>query len=96
MKTIWKDTLTIQSNQTLKLPKGSEILCVAMQNGNPCIWYLVPDTHARRDVREIEVFTTGGPVYDGSRKYIGTIVVNSVLEPIEGDSFVMHFFEVTE
>ncbi len=96
MRRIEMDTLTVQSNQTLELPKGSEILCVAMQNGNPCIWYLVPDTHARREVREIEVFTTGDPMYEGSRKYIGTIVVNSVLKPVENPSFVMHVFEVTE
>ena len=36
---IYKYRLTWASEQTLELPKNSEFLCLALQEGEPTIWY---------------------------------------------------------
>lgn len=36
--TIYKYPLDVQKVQRIKMPSDSEILCVQMQNGKPCLW----------------------------------------------------------
>lgn len=81
---IWKFELRLIGSQMVPIPADAEILSVAVQRGNICVWALVdPDKPAQ--VREIEVIGTGHPMEAGvSRKFIGTVVI----EP-----FVWHVFE---
>ena len=89
-KNIWKYEIKITDDQSIKMPKGAEILTVQTQDGNPCIWALV-DPEADLEYRMIEVFGTGHPIhYDMGidRKYIGTIQI------VEA-GLVFHVFEYT-
>jgi len=88
-ETIFKYTLEITDNQTIKLPKGYEILTVKMQNGNACIWCLI-DKEREKETVTFEMFGTGHPIHNDmgvSRKYIGTYFLDNGL--------VFHLFEYT-
>ena len=86
-KTIWKFELIIGDSQEVKMPKGSEILSVQMQNGIPCLWALVIPDEKRTEIKKIETFGTGHPMmYDLGivRLFIGTYQVKGL---------VFHVFE---
>lgn len=82
---IWKFELRLIGSQMIPIPADAEILSVAVQRGNICVWALVdPDRPAL--IRKIEVIGTGHPMETGvSRKFIGTVIA----EP-----FVWHVFEI--
>jgi hypothetical protein len=84
---IWKFTLELTDIQKLTITEGAQILSVANQNGNLCLWVmLVP--HLRKVKRTIEIIGTGNPIEEGiERKFIGTAVINP---------FVWHVFERLE
>jgi hypothetical protein len=89
-ETIWKYTLDVVDVQTIKIPKGAEILTVQMQDSFPCLWVLVDPT-AHLESRIFEIFGTGNPITSDmgtSRKYIATFQLN------EG-RLVFHVFENT-
>lgn len=74
MQAIWKIVLRIADAQVVNLPRGSEILCVQMQRGEPCIWFKVPDVQDPvGEPHEIRIYGTGNQrkIIDGD--YIGTI-----------------------
>ena len=58
MKTIFKYTLHMFSEQTIDMPKGAQLLTAQMQNGVPCVWALV-DTNADDAKRTIFIHGTG-------------------------------------
>lgn len=39
MSTIWKHPLGIVDSQTIHIPSDSKILCVRVQNEQPCVWF---------------------------------------------------------
>jgi hypothetical protein len=83
---VWKYVLKITDRQVLVMPDGAEILSVASQHGNLCLWAIV-DEYKDKKERYIEIVGTGNPlrVNPGfDRKFIGTAVV---------DPFVWHVFE---
>lgn len=87
-KQIWKFPLTIVDKQEIKMPIGSEILCVQTQNETPYLWALV-NPESENENRMFEIFGTGGVVYYDmgvNRKYIGT-------GQMQGGGFVYHLFE---
>ena len=43
MKSIWKQYLKVQDVQKILLPKGAKILCVQVQKGIPCLWFINQD-----------------------------------------------------
>ena len=71
--------------QTVKLPYGSTILSIAVQNGIACLWARVDARQPLVD-REFLLIATGGQV-EPSARYIGTFYFD------EG-RFVFHLFEV--
>lgn len=86
MKAIWKYNLAIQDNQILTMPHDAQILSVANQNGNLCLWAMV-DPEANPVKRCIEIIGTGNPINTDigtDREFIGTVVINP---------FVWHVFE---
>lgn len=83
---IWKFELKLTGMQEVRMPEGAELLSVANQNGNLCLWAMV-DHRKKRQFRFIEIIGTGNliPMDMGvDRKFIGTAVF---------DTFVWHVFE---
>jgi hypothetical protein len=74
MKTIYKYTLKVESEQVLKLPKDADILCVQEQHGEICLWAIV-----EKDTKEFEnkifyIYGTGHDVpWPALQTYIGTV-----------------------
>lgn len=84
MKTIWKVPIQISDEQQIAIPKDSEILCVQVQYGTPCLWFLC-DPQEPNHVKTIRVFGTGHPVVEKLvGRYIGTF---------QQPPFVWHVFE---
>lgn len=86
-KTIWKYSLEITDKQFIKMPKGSEILTISIQNDVLCIWAMVDPSNQDED-RCFEIFGTGHIIYDQrktKREFIGTFRANRDL--------IFHCFE---
>jgi len=85
---IWKYVLTTTDNQTIKMPKGAQILTFQIQNGKPCLWALVNPSLTETE-RYIEIHGTGNYIEESllERKYIGTY-------QLHGGSLVFHVFEI--
>ncbi len=88
MKRIFKYPLETLDIQQIEIPSESEILCVQMQFGKPCIWALV-DTDSTIVKRAFETFGTGSEIGYGNRKYIGTY-------QLLGGQLIYHVFELYE
>ena len=84
MKTIYKYELRNQ-DASMKLPKGAEILSVAIKDGRPMMWALVDPDNVLED-RFISTVGTGWQVED-NMKYICTYM--------EG-YFAWHVFEMIQ
>jgi hypothetical protein len=91
-KVIHKFPLEFQGQQTVTMPRCSEILCAQMQNGVPTLWAIVPvfkNNSEEHHTRSIEIHGTGqefDPPGPGlHRHYIGTI---------QNAKFVWHVFQV--
>jgi len=68
MKTIWKYKLEVAGKQEIEIPHGSEVLSLAVQNNDPYIWVLVPDTGVTvKETLVVVTYATGQkipqPVY---------------------------------
>lgn len=87
-KEIWKFIIGDEYNKSVRMPKGSEILTVQTQNGNPCIWALVNPDNELED-RYFEIYGTGHKIHCDmgiERNYINTFQLNSC-------QLVFHVFE---
>lgn len=74
-KSVWKFKVTT-GEQKLRLPSGATPLDVQVQNGDPCVWFLVDDSNDT-EVRSIQAFGTGHKVPDSIGDYIGTFQLNN-------------------
>lgn len=83
---IWKFVLKSIEMQELTMPEGAEILSVANQSGNLCLWAMV-DPERPNCSRYVEIIGTGNPIQANDRKFIGTAVIAP---------FVRHVFERTQ
>jgi hypothetical protein len=87
MKTIWKFPLEVGLTH-LAMPLRSEIIHLAVQDGQPCLWAVVePD--APRVTRSFVTAGTGHPVGQeiGLGNHVGTYLL------LDG-RFVGHVFEI--
>ena len=90
---IFKYALDITDTQYVRMPGRSQVLSVAEQNGNLCLWAQV-DCDDGWVNRIIEIIGTGNPISmagltpegQWERKFIGTVVMREV-------SLVWHVFE---
>lgn len=83
MKTIWKYPLLPHCAHTM--PAGAEILAVAAQSSDFCLWALVDDDREPQK-RHFRVYGTGHPVDEKTpSKFLGTAFINGL---------VFHAFEV--
>ncbi len=75
MKTIWKFTLRETDIQSVKMPRGAEVLTAQFQGDILCLWAIV-DPAKPTDERTFEIFGTGNPFPIGmgvDRKFIATV-----------------------
>lgn len=84
MKKVFKYPLPAGTMTTkVRMPRGAELLHVAMQHGDVTVWALVDDDNSRVN-RRITVIGTGWDVEEGSGKFVGTA--------FDG-AFVWHVFD---
>lgn len=89
--TIWKAPFdkTGATRQTVKVPKGAELLSVGHINGQAYIWFGCNPLNPLED-RDIAVCTTGGeaPPPEDAR-FIGTAAFTTA----SGGAYIFHIFE---
>jgi hypothetical protein len=83
MKTIWKYPLMVTDFQAVRMPQGAEILSVADQRGELCVWALV-DPDAGLEDRMFYIFGTGNPVNE--------VIPMNFLGSVQQSVFVWHVF----
>lgn len=72
--TIWKYPIQVRDSQKISMPYTHNILCVQVQNDEPCLWVEVNSDHPLIDV-EILVYGTGHKINQPGKsraRYIGT------------------------
>jgi hypothetical protein len=76
MRTIWKYTLPIDDIVTVSMPRGAQVLSVAEQDGQVCVWALVHSLQAPDPVL-FRICGTGHPVGNcvGAGDFIGSVVM---------------------
>ncbi len=90
-RVIWKFTLKVTDVQDIEIPHGSILLSVQTQNETPCLWVLVYNTEAEKEVIRLITIGTGNPISDDDfdlRDFLGTYQLSN-------GSFVGHVFQVS-
>lgn len=90
-RVIWKFQLKITDVQDIKIPHGSILLSVQTQDETPCLWVLVYNTEAEKEVIRFRTIGTGNTISDEDfdpRDFLGTY-------QMDGGRFVGHVFQVT-
>lgn len=85
MAVVWKYGLPIEDDFTIKMPRAAQLLFVAAQNEQPCLWARVVP---QRDLteRKFKLRGTGQPV-DMDCEHVGSFM-------LRGGALVFHVFEV--
>jgi hypothetical protein len=83
---IWKFPIAIRDEQSLLMPRGSEILSVQEQKGLICVWALA-DIDAPFEKRLIRIYGTGHPIEGEPGEFIATVQT-------DGGNLMRHIFEV--
>jgi len=76
---IWKYQLQVMGVQSIKTRVGAKILTVQVHNGVVCLWVEF-DYRNEEETRTIEMFTTGEPMKESQRRYIGSVDVPDTLD----------------
>jgi hypothetical protein len=88
MKQVWKFVLSGTLGNYL-MPKGAQLLSVAEQRGDVCLWALV-DPSAPKECRILSVVGTGWDYSPSlNAKFIGTVL-------LDHGTLVFHVFEEIE
>jgi hypothetical protein len=96
-RVIWKFKLKVTDVQDIEIPHGSILLSVQNQNETPyqietpCLWALIYDTEAEKEVIRLRTIGTGNPISDDDfnpKDFLGTYQLNN-------GSFVGHVFQVS-
>ena len=82
--TVWKFVITDPETPVL-MPEGAEVLHVATQKGEVCVWALV-EPSAPKVERRFVVVGTGHPVPPHRGRFLGTVL-------LAGGSLVFHIWE---
>lgn len=73
MTTIYKYPIAVEDLQLVRMPKGAQIIAAQTQHNMICLWAIVDQREAQMEIRTIEVFGTGHPMEEGTRKHLGTV-----------------------
>lgn len=87
MSTVYKQVLRPMALQDIELPRGAEILHVALQRGGYCLWFRCNPDEPKEPRRVAIVGTGQGCPSADSGRYIGTVLTPS-------GEIVFHFFEM--
>ena len=86
MKTIHKYTLAVVDFQTLRLPRGAELLTAQAQGDHPQLWARVDLDEAELEAVELRTVGTGRPFPDSDDwGYVGTY-------QLQDGALVFHLF----
>ena len=89
---IWKYDFAVLDDFEIMMPMNSQVLCVQMQLGNPCMWVLTSGDTSNTEERHFVIFGTGHPIQEEGLFYIGTFQQSREW----GNSLVWHLFERIE
>jgi hypothetical protein len=85
---IWKFPLDVNDLQTIPMPHNAQILHVASQSNQPCLWALVDENASTVDARRFVTYGIGNPMPDDNYgHYVGTYQMHD-------GQLVCHVFEV--
>lgn len=85
MVQVWKYIL--QPKCEIEMPKGSEVLSVAAQGDEICLWAKVDPSEAQKEKRYFTGYGTGHSIPDEANlSFVGTALLH-------GGSLVFHIFE---
>jgi hypothetical protein len=89
VRAVWKFKLADGVDHfALDMPVGATILSVQVQNGEPCMWALIPDTSGDREMRVFRIYETGhSMIITEKLLFLGTI---------QQPPYVWHLFEVAQ
>lgn len=90
-RVIWKYQLEVTDVQDLEIPIGSILLSVQTQNEIPCLWALIYNTEAEKEIIRLRTMGTGNPINDEDfdpRDFLGTY-------QLKNGAFIGHVFQVT-
>lgn len=85
MKTIWKYPIEITDTQKITVPGIRRFMNLLVNNGVPCLYYLVDTRSEHRDVT-ICIYGTGSPIEGVAGEYLGSFNQS-------GFSLVWHVFQ---
>lgn len=90
MRTIWKYIFKVTDEFHIEMPVGAEILSVDTQENQPCMWVLIPNSDALKEIRTFRIYGTGNPIDLSPHrlKFIGTFPTNQ-------EQLWWHLFERT-
>jgi len=80
MITIWKSVL-LDSYDVIAMPENAQVLCVQMQRGQVCMWYMC-DPSQPKVKRLFRVVGTGHEMSSGNMNemsYVGTVQHNDLV-----------------
>ena len=83
--------LKVTDVQDIEIPHGSILLSVKTQNETPCLWVLVYNPEAEKEVIRLRTIGTGDTISDDDfdpKDFLGTYL-------LQNGSFVGHVFQVT-
>jgi hypothetical protein len=86
---IWKYEILIGDDFAIEMPKGAQILKVALQYGKPVMWALIDKDAKETEIRHFFLLGTGhliNNIVSNSVNYIDTFLM-------EQDRLVLHLFE---
>jgi hypothetical protein len=86
MNAIWKFPFEITDDFEIFMPKGAQLLSVAMQGDVPCIWAIV-DPAAPKEMRKFHLSGTG---HELDEQYTKALYVGSF--QMKGGALVFHLF----
>lgn len=85
-RTVWKYPVPVDDVFDLDLPQGSEVLHVAEQGAQLCLWALVAPARPAEH-RRFRLSGTGHPIVEPVRRHVGSVL-------LRGGSLVFHLFEL--
>lgn len=87
---IWKYPLKFGDARrvVLEMPYGAKLLCLQLQNEEPCLWAQVDPT-GKTVERTFAAYLTGQTLPDDPQSYVGTFQVSNAW-----GIFVLHVYEV--
>lgn len=90
MQTVWKFVLTLVDRPVVEMPAGAQVLSVAVQGDQVCLWARV-DPDEPKELRHFRCLGTGHAFSEADQDTLGRFVGTVLL--MDG-GLVFHLFEL--